>query len=416
MHLLEREVTIAEVLRDNGYDTAHLGKWHLGMPLRGPGKPGPEKHGFNYWFGTENTANPSHRNPTNFHRNGEPVGMIEGYACQIVADDAINWLEEKRDPDAPFFLHIWFHEPHSPIAAPDEIVSQYGDLNDRAAIYSGTVDNTDRAIGRLVAKLEKMGELDNTIIIYSSDHGSYRGDRNLGLRGHKGSFFEGGIRSPGIFFWPDGIPAGRIENVPAGAVDLLPTVCGLVGIDKPKGVHLDGSDISPLLTGDRENFTRHQPLFWLWPRPSLDADASPTATIRDGSYTLHGFFGDELFPDVDAIIQLREKIMAALPEDEKVNPGVPFSSRLFSTKFSDPAAERLRHEHLRMYRFHEEWIPKLKADRFQRFELYDLSTDPLQKTDIAPEHPDVVKRLSSQLIGITASVMADGPDWHLQTP
>jgi hypothetical protein len=102
-HLLEREITIAEVLRDNGYDTAHLGKWHLGMPYSGREKPTPDKHGFNYWFGTENMALPSHKNPTNFYRNGEPLGKIEGYACQIVADDAINWLDETRDPKAPFF-------------------------------------------------------------------------------------------------------------------------------------------------------------------------------------------------------------------------------------------------------------------------------------------------------------------------
>jgi hypothetical protein len=197
---------------------------------------------------------------------------------------------------------------------------------------------------------------------------------------------------------------------------LLPTVCGLVGIDKPKGVHLDGSDISPLLTGDRENFTRHQPLFWLWPRPSLNANTSPNATIRVGNYTLIGYFSDELFPDVNAIIRLREQIKAALPEEERENLGVTFGSRLFSTPFDDPEAERLRIQHLQAYRFREEWIPKLEADGFQRFELYDLSTDPLQQTDIADEYPDVVKRLSSQLIGITASVMADGPDWHLQAP
>ena len=407
-HLLEREVTIAEVLRDNGYDTAHLGKWHLGMPYSGREKPTPDKHGFNYWFGSENMALPSHKNPTNFYRNGEPLGMIEGYASQIVADDAINWLDEKRDPKAPFFLHIWFHEPHMPIAAPDEIVSQYGPLDSRAAIYSGTIDNQDRAIGRLVAKLEEMGELDNTIMVYSSDQGSYRADRNAGLSGGK---YEQGIRSPGIFFWPNGIPGGRLEREPAGSVDLLPTVCGLVGIDTPEGVHLDGSDISPLLTGNPENFARHQPLFWLWPKPTLNAASSSVAAIREGDYTLLGYFGDELFPDVDAIIRLREQIKAALPEEERENPGVPFPRRFFSTPFDDPEAERLRKQHLEAFRFREEWIPRLKADGFQRFELYDLSTDPLQQTDIAAEHPDVFKRLSEQLIEINASVMADGPEW-----
>ena len=117
--------------------------------------------------------------------NRKRVGAMKGYACQIVVDEAVTWLEEKRDGKTPFFLNIWFHEPHAPLAAPDEIVSQYGELNDQAAIYSGTVDNTDRAISRLLKKLKQLGALENTIIIYMSDHGSYRQDRNGELRGIK---------------------------------------------------------------------------------------------------------------------------------------------------------------------------------------------------------------------------------------
>ena len=187
MHLLRSETTLAEVLKDEGYGTAHLGKWHLGMPVNNRDNPTPAEHGFDYWFGLVNGANPSHKDPTNFLRNGKPVGPMKGYSCQLVVDEAITWLDEKRDADAPFFINLWFNEPHAVIAAPDEIVSRYGALNDQAAIYNGTIDNTDRAIGRLVAKLEQLGELDNTIIHYSSDNGSYRQDRCGKLRGKKGS-------------------------------------------------------------------------------------------------------------------------------------------------------------------------------------------------------------------------------------
>ena len=181
-------------------------------------------------------------------------------------------------------MNIWFNEPHSKLAAPDEIVSLYGDLKDEAAIYSATVDNTDRAIGRLVAKLKAMGKLDNTLIIYSSDHGSYRTDRNGGLKGNKGSNFQGGLRSPGIFFWPDGFRGGRVENTPSGSVDLLLTICGLAGIDKPKGVHLDDADLSPLLT-EKGTFKRVQPLLWLSP------SSGHLATLREGNYMLMGYRG-----------------------------------------------------------------------------------------------------------------------------
>ncbi len=280
-HLLQREVTLAEVLKSNGYETVHLGKWHLGMPTpQKPNKPTPADHGFDYWFATANNAHPSHKDPVNFIRNGTPVGKTDGYSCQVVVDEAISWLDEKRDPDKPFFLNVWFHEPHAPIAAPDEIVSRYGNLNDPAAIYSGTIDNTDRAIARLLEKLKQVDSPENTLIIYSSDNGSYRADRVGHLRGIKGSNYEGGIRVPGIFYWPGTIAGGRVEHEPAGLVDLLPTICGLLGIDKPQNVHLDGSDLSPLLTGRQDEFVRHQPLFWLLPA------SGPAVAIRDGRYSL----------------------------------------------------------------------------------------------------------------------------------
>ena len=152
---LLREVTLAEVLHDAGYATAHIGKWHLGLPTNDRDKPTPDRHGFDHWFATANNAGPSHKNPNNFIRNGEAVGEIQGYSCQIVVDEAIDWLANRADQDAPFFLNLWFHEPHAPIAAPDSIVTEYGKANDKAAVYSGTIDNTDRAISRLLKQVER---------------------------------------------------------------------------------------------------------------------------------------------------------------------------------------------------------------------------------------------------------------------
>ena len=320
MHLLEREVTIAEVLQKAGYGTAHFGKWHIGMTSGKRKKPSPTEHGFDYWFGLSNGAQPNHKDPTNFMRNGKRVGPMKGYSCQIVVGDAINWLETRDHPEQPFFLNIWFNEPHAKIAAPDDIVSIYGDLKDEAAIYSATIDNTDRAIGRLVAKLKETGQLDNTLIIYSSDHGSYRPDRNGGLNGNKGSNFQGGLRSPGIFFWPQGIRGGRIERTPSGSVDLLPTICGLAGIAKPEGVHLDGADLSPLLT-ERGKFTRAQPLLWLAP------SSGHLATLRDGRYTLMGYRGYDLPFE-------REKLNAILQRMAKL-AGIDPSSRNLLTRVSN---------------------------------------------------------------------------------
>ncbi|MEM6692789.1 MAG: sulfatase-like hydrolase/transferase, partial [Planctomycetota bacterium] len=408
MHLLESEVTIAEVLKENGYDTVHLGKWHMGLPLGDRKKPTPYDHGFDYWFGTENTAHPSHKDPVNFHRHGKPLGRIEGYACQIVVDEAISWLEKERQADTPFFLNIWFHEPHAPIAAPDEIVTQYGDLDDPAAIYSGTIENTDRAIGRLFEKLNTIDEFENTIIVYASDNGSYRTERNGPLKQSKGSNFEGGIRVPGIICWLDGISTGQVEKEPAGMVDLLPTICGLTGIDKPEGVHLDGSDLSPLLTGRRSEFQRHIPLFFLLPT------SNPMATVRDGRFALVGYRDYELPKDLKAMNGLMDQVevILKLENSAELRDGGRLWSKMFNTKFANKEAEKLRVDFLKLNRFQESWIPTIKTGGYKRFELYDLDADIGQKADVAKQHPAIANRLKQQLLDITASVMSDGPDWN----
>ena len=356
-HLLLRERTIAEILKDRGYSTAHIGKWHLGLPTKNRSKPTPSHHGFDYWFTTWNNASPSHKNPNNFIRNGQAVGPLEGYSCQLVADEAIDWLENHRHPKAPFFLNLWFHEPHAPIAAPDKIVSTYGELKDRAAVYSGTIDNTDRAISRIVEKLNQMGVGEDTLIIYASDNGSYRDDRVGNLRGKKGSNWDGGIRVPGIFSWPAVIPKNRVEKQPAGLVDLLPTLCGLLNLEVPQDRMIDGSDLSPLLKGKPDSFKRHQPMFWHLQK------SRPIVAMRDGDFSL------------------------------VANPDYEISTS---------------------YMFQERWIPRVKDGGYKDFQLIDLSKDPGQKQNIASEYPELLKNLKSKLLQINQSVMADGTDWHLQ--
>lgn len=359
-HLLLRERTIAEVLRDAGYATAHVGKWHLGLPTTAHDKPTPDQHGFDHWFATWNNAEPSHRNPRNFIRNGTPVGPLEGYSCQLVVDEAIRWLDGSRDKEKPFFLNVWFHEPHAPIAAPDDLTEQYGPLGDRAAVYSATIDNTDRAIGRLLDKLEMLDQLDNTLIVYASDNGSYRDDRTGGLRGRKGMNWEGGIRVPGIFCWPGKIPAGVVKEEPAGLVDVLPTLCGMLELPTPKNRHLDGSDLTPLLQAEKAaDFTRHQPLFWHLQK------SRPIVAMRDGRYSL-----------------------VAYPDYELSTNNM----------------------------FQESWIPKVRAGGYRNWELYDLKADPQQTTNLAAQKPELVQELQKRLLEINRSIMFDGHNWHEVKP
>lgn len=366
-HLLKREITIAEILKDAGYETAHVGKWHLGLPVEGRDKPTPADHGFDYWFATANNAEPSHHNPRNFVRNGKALGEMQGYACQLVVDEAIHWLDNEREKNTPFFLNVWFHEPHQRIAAPQELV----ELNcgpehkeglelktqvNQAALYSATISNEDIAVGRLLEKLEQVAPKEDTLIIYASDNGSYMRNRNSGLRGSKGVNWSGGIRVPGIFSWPGTIPKGKAVRTPGGLVDVLPTICSMLDLEAPGDRILDGTDLSPLLGGDYKDFKRPQPFFWHLQR------SNPIVAIRSGKYALVGF---------------------------RDNPDLSVNNKL-----------------------DENWIPLIKKGGYKDYELYDLKEDPNQEKNIAGEKPEVVARLKKALLRINRSVMSEGSDWY----
>lgn len=351
-HLLEREITLAELLKTHGYATAHIGKWHLGLPTEQHDKPTPADHGFDYWFATGNNASPSHHNPDNFIRNGEPVGRLDGYSCDLVAAEAIHWLDS-RQGDTPYFLNVWFHEPHAPIAAPKAAIEPYGKPDNKLAVYSGTIHNTDRAIGRLLEVVHRLDAPNDTLIIYASDNGTYQKRRTGNLKGTKGSNWEGGIRVPGIFYWP-GKVNHSVNRQPAGIVDVLPTVCGLLDIPPPAQVHLDGSDLSPLLTGQSEQFRRHQPLFWHLQK------SRPIVAIRSDQWSL------------------------------VADPAFPLSQNNM---------------------FQESWIPEIRSGSYTNFRLFDLSNDPGQENDVARANPEVFEHLRSQLLEINSSIMADGVVW-----
>ena len=116
LRLPNQEVTLAELLKTKGCQTAHIGKWHLGELTQNPkfNHPQPRDQGFDYSLGTENNAEPSRHNPNNFIRNGEVLGIVQGYSCQIIAQESVEWLNQKSDD--PFFLYVAFHEPHAKVA------------------------------------------------------------------------------------------------------------------------------------------------------------------------------------------------------------------------------------------------------------------------------------------------------------
>ena len=175
----------------------------------------------------------------------------------------------------------------------------------------------------------------------------------------------------------------------------------MAGIDKPKGVHLDGADLSPLLFG-KGTFKRSQPMIWLAP------SSGHLATLREGQFTLMGYRGYQLPFD-------REKYNATLQKMAKLAGIDPspnnLRSRVSNTTFSSPEFNRLRGEKVRQESFQESWIPTIKAGGFRGFALYDLKADPMQKKDISRQRPEMTERLKKKLLALYKEVMADAPDW-----
>ncbi len=292
MHLPADEVTVAALLKEAGYTTCHVGKWHCNGMFNQPEQPQPGDQGFDHWFSTQNNAKPNHHQPVNFVRNGEPVGAIDGYSSPIIAGEGIRWLNEIRDPDKPFCLFVWFHSPHEPVATAAEFMAPYAGVEpEERRMYYGNVAQTDHAFGTLMDSLRESGLEDETLVLFTSDNGPetlkrYPGaHRSYGtpgpLRAMKLHLYEGGIRVPGIVRWPGHIQAGTESATPVSGVDVLPTLCGLAGAAPPANRSLDGADVSPLFQG--EAVPREKPLYWRYDRA---LSAPYTVAIRDGDWKL----------------------------------------------------------------------------------------------------------------------------------
>ena len=282
MHLRAEEITIAEMAKQQDYHTAHFGKWHVSCLPQNPAlnQPQPADQGFDYSFGTANNARPSHLNPNNFVRNGKEVGPLSGYSCDLVADEAINWLHELPSKDVPFLLYVAFHEPHKKVASPPELVKKYDEHPLMDAEYFANVENMDAAVGRLLEALADHASMENTIIFFASDNGSYRSGSNGPLLGGKSFVYEGGIRVPGILTWKGKIDTQQVIAEPAGLVDVMPTICDLIQVTHPNAAALDGVNLMPLLMG--ADFSRKNPMSWFFYR------TTPEMAMRVGDYSILG--------------------------------------------------------------------------------------------------------------------------------
>lgn len=323
------EITVAQLLKKAGYHTFHAGKWHLNSRTDGSERT-PGEAGFDHWLYTQNNAAPSHLNPLNFIRNGAPAGPLTGPSSHVVVAEATRWLDATRaptaaNPAAPFFLNLWFHETHEPVAATDEFLALYAtEPNPDRRHYLANASQMDAAVGQLLRYLDDHGLRDNTFIFFSSDNGPetlnrYRGaQRSHGspgpLRGMKLHVTEAGYRVPGIIRWPGHAKPGIVSAEPICSVDFLPTACALAGIAPPADRALDGANLLPVFAG--QPIARPHPLYWQY---DFALGQPWTHALREGRWKLLANAALDQFElhDLSADVSEKQNLAAQHPDRVK---------------------------------------------------------------------------------------------------
>lgn len=264
----EDEITMAELLRDRGYATLAVGKWHLGDQI----KYLPTRHGFDHFLGLPYSMDML---PTVLSRDEEIIERLPGDRVGNITERlvkrAIDFIRENREQ--PFFLYFNHTLPHPPITLPE------GAQREGLTTYEAAIEHLDRQTGRLLVAIDDLGLRKNTLVVFTSDNGpmSVGGDTG-GLRGRIRESYEGGVRVPLVARWPEKIPAGRVVDTPCIALDFFPTFAALAGADLPDERIYDGQNIWPLLSGEGE-FKRAAPFYWV--------QTDKVTATRDGDWKLH---------------------------------------------------------------------------------------------------------------------------------
>lgn len=292
-------VTIAEALRNDGYQTAHVGKWHLHHAGRNPDDYGPTQHGFDV-----DIAKPKGTRGYRLQSGGNPNGESKSeYLTDYLTDQALSFIDKAQEN--PFFLYFAYHVPHTPIDGRDDLVAKYRTKVRDGAVhknpkYAAMVTSMDDSVGRLLGRLEHHGIADNTLVIFTSDNGGLTQrygkldgfTDNYPLRRGKGSAYEGGVRVPAIIRWPGVTPAASQCDEPVSTIDYYPTLLEAARCDgsETHNQKLDGTSLGTLLRNPSQSLDRN--LFWHYPHYHAGGD-SPYGAIRSGPWRLIEFYEDD---------------------------------------------------------------------------------------------------------------------------
>lgn len=323
------EVTIAELLKNEGYATGLFGKWHLGTltdkeidanrarPKNKHLYNPPSWHGFEASFVTESkvpTYDPMIQPAVNdgtfwdyVHKgdsvrpygtaywdwNGSRVTEdVSGNDSEVIVDRVLPFVDQSVEKDVPFFSVVWFHAPHLPCVAGPEHVAPYKDLDLQQRNYYGCITAMDEQVGRLVDYLKSKQVYDNTIIFFCSDNGPELETPGSpgGFKGKKRSLYEGGIRVPSVMCWPARIPGGSRSAVPSSTLDYLPTLLDIIGIPSGDHLTLDGESIWPKVLD--KSGKREKPMVFCSDRQGAVVDGDYKLYYSKGNYELYDIARD----------------------------------------------------------------------------------------------------------------------------
>lgn len=345
LHLPESEITMAQLFKEAGYATGMIGKWHLGHA-----KPEwlPTSRGFDEYYGIP------------YSNDMRPVELLEGTEraeypvvqatlTKRYTERALDFIERNRE--RPFFLYLPHAMPHKPLAASEEHYLRSG-----AGLYGDVIAELDGSVGAVLDKLEDSGLDERTFVVFTSDNGAWFGGSCGGLRGMKGSSYEGGYRVPCLARWPGRIPAGHVNDSPAVMMDLFATSLAVAGIPSPDDRVIDGRDLMPLFTSDAGS-----------PHPFIAGhQGDKLAVVRDERWKLHVLSPRDPFLQFDK------------PGERWIDPRGPDGVTILAPyEQYQPSAH-----------------PGLRTGvEPAAMQLFDLRMDPGEQNDVAAAHPGVVERL-----------------------
>ena len=280
--------SLPQLLKNAGYATELVGKWHLGW------KPeyGPRAHGFDRFFGFKSGFIDHYRHTpgrsapldADLFEDEQPV-QVEGYMTDLITDRAVRAIEQARD--RPFFLDVAYNAPHWPYQRPDQPstardrgrhLSPFDPDTSTRADYVAMVERVDAGVGRILAALDRRGLRRNTIVVFTNDNGGEWLSHGGPLFHRKGSVWEGGIRVPALIRWPERLPAGRVSGQVGITMDLTASLLAAASAPVPPDARLDGIDLFPILAGTAPE--RPRTLFW-----RVDLLRAQSA-VRDGHWKL----------------------------------------------------------------------------------------------------------------------------------